>query len=1133
MKNLIVILILAVLLITSVIAAPRNDNYTQGSKQSNIAYTIDIAEKVVDGKYYPPQQFEMERLPAENLHANIFEIKTKSHQFINGTTGRFDNKQLQSDLDKINMLSARAPYAEYFQGNQLLSADKFGVSRIYEIRYEGNHDPYEICQMLMQNPEIEYATPVFKRFHYAFTPNDPRYPTQYHLAKIMMSDAWEITQGDTNVVIAIIDSGTDIEHEDLKANIWTNRGEIPNNGRDDDGNGKVDDVNGWDFIGNITAQQYQQGQFKQNNNPLAKLNTHGTHTAGCASAVTNNTTGVAAPGFKCRILPVKCASDSFQSPGILRGYEGILYAAVTGADIINCSWGGPGSSPAEQDIINQATNLGALVVVASGNSGKNLDVNPDYPAALKGVLSVGSSGSSDRASNFASYGSLVRVFAPGEQILSTLPNNRYEAQTGTSMSSPVVAGVAALIKSIHKDWTPEQIIHQLRGTCDNVLQPASPQLRPYFFGRVNALKALQRNNLPGQDMPGIELQFVKAGSSNVITNHESTEVTISLRNVLASDKNVKVRIIPIDDFISFDETEFDIGDFASKGIKVLTTNAKLLSHNPWFRGDADVLIEITGTDYINLETAKISINIPSSNVFTNYASYPSEYGITWHSSSIYNNDLIFVVGALGDNGAAYVYKSNGSSRNLMQISNLPVYCIYAFDNNKLIAGDGPASGQAQIHYSSNSGQSWTRKPISGITPFVNSFNFFNNFQGLMLGDPKSGSWGVGYTNDAGETWQLVSGLPAPLLNETGLVGSVAQAGEKVWFGTTAGRVFRTDDKGETWSASLIQTGGYITSLSFSDSIGVCIYAESSTATATRYLAISKDGGTTWTSRVYNFTLNNQFPLEAHAVQGTNSIVVQLFDGKVIASDSEGKGWFPVLTHERDSYTLATTNQKDSKVSIFTAGPTEINRLDFNYTPAAIVKSILFVGGNSLDFASVNVDETKILPKDIRNVGNADVQINSITFVPDEGTDASDFAVQLPSPKTISPTQPSMLRLRFQPKTTGFKTGRFVINSDAEIADISLNVSGLATSASSIAEIKLSSMISISPNPATENIGLTFDESIQLEKIEIYDIKGTETLKFDNIHSGMNFDVSSLPVGTYYIRLYSAGSFITKSFVITR
>ena len=233
------------------------------------------------------------------------------------------------------------------------TAKKIGdvdLSQLYAVKYSSPNDPFAISEELSQLPEVQYAEPWFiSRIskERAFTPNDPLLGSQWGLSQINAQTAWNYTEGDSTVVIAIVDCGVAWTHPDLAANIWVNPGEIGidasddkrSNGKDDDGNGYVDDWHGWDFVG-ATFATYNPLTSPQDNDP-APTNyggTHGTHVAGIAAAVTNNGIGIASLAHKCKILPVKVAADDY-SEVILAGDQGIVYAATMGAKIINCSWG--------------------------------------------------------------------------------------------------------------------------------------------------------------------------------------------------------------------------------------------------------------------------------------------------------------------------------------------------------------------------------------------------------------------------------------------------------------------------------------------------------------------------------------------------------------------------------------------------------------------------------------------------------------------------------------------------------------------------------------------------------------------------------------------------------------------------
>ena len=382
------------------------------------------------------------------------------------------------------------------QTNVLLKGENV-FSRIYEAELDNNIDPIEAAKKLRKIKEIEYAEPHYV-YRVTYDPNDSLYNQgkQDHLKRVFAPQAWEITKGDTNVVIAIIDTGVEWSHPDLAANIKLNRKEIPRNVVDDDNNGYIDDYRGWDFGGlNNSPDNDPREDYSPSNGY------HGTHVAGIASAVTNNGIGIASLGFNSKILCVKASSDIRRDmhgyPFILYGFEGIKYAADNGAKVINCSWGGYSASAYELEIINYAISKGALVVAANGNEGK---LDAFYPASYPGVLSVGwLQSTSDVISSAANYGMTVDVFAPGSSILSTWaytgPNGEYYRSIGgSSMASPLTAGLAALVWSKFPNYTPLQIAEQIRVNADNI--DISNQGKEFLLGRgrINAYNAVTNEN---------------------------------------------------------------------------------------------------------------------------------------------------------------------------------------------------------------------------------------------------------------------------------------------------------------------------------------------------------------------------------------------------------------------------------------------------------------------------------------------------------------------------------------------------------------------------------------------------------------------------------------------------------------
>ena len=403
-----------------------------------------------------------------------------------------------------------------------------GLARICQARVSGAADIRALCAQLKNTGQVEYAEPRYLR-RVEFTPNDPSLGTQWFLATIQATSAWDISQGDTLVTVGIVDCGVQTTHPDLAANIWLNPGEAgadSNNGIDDDGNGYVDDYRGWDFAGPDTADPTPAGD--NNPNPTASNNDHGTHVAGDASAVTNNGEGVAGIGYKCKVMAVKCSYDNdTRSDGkgyISFGYEGIVYASDNGAQIINCSWGGGGYSQYEKDIIDYAYGQGSLVVCAAGNDNS---IAPHYPSAYENSFSVAATASGDVKSSFSNYGPTVDISSPGSSIYSTCYSNTYASWDGTSMASPVAAGVAALVKSYYPSHTNAMIATLLMHSSDDIDAQNPAYTGLLGAGRVNAYKAL---TTAITSWTRYYSSRIEDGNDNIPRAGETVNLTIALRN---------------------------------------------------------------------------------------------------------------------------------------------------------------------------------------------------------------------------------------------------------------------------------------------------------------------------------------------------------------------------------------------------------------------------------------------------------------------------------------------------------------------------------------------------------------------------------------------------------------------------
>jgi len=347
------------------------------------------------------------------------------------------------------------------------------LQRTYQINFEAATDIDQFIQELGELSVIDYAEKVpYNRA--AMTPNDANYAAdQWYLPVIDAAKAWNISTGNSNVVVAIVDNAVEKDHVDLAANIWVNPGEIANNSIDDDANGYVDDVNGYDVA-----------DSDNNPSPPNATFTHGTHVAGCAGAVSNNGIGGASVGFNISIMPVKVTKNNAANSLILSHcYEGVAYAIAAGADVISMSWGSYSYSATSEAVINTAYAQGIVLVSAAGNDSL---ATPTYPAAYNHVIAVANARKNDLVAKTSNFGTYIDVASPGAQIYSTLPTNTYGNLSGTSMACPVVSGLCGLLLSINPNMTPDQVT-----TCITSTAEAMPNEPQYVggnlgSGRINA-----------------------------------------------------------------------------------------------------------------------------------------------------------------------------------------------------------------------------------------------------------------------------------------------------------------------------------------------------------------------------------------------------------------------------------------------------------------------------------------------------------------------------------------------------------------------------------------------------------------------------------------------------------------------
>lgn len=1067
-----------------------------------------------------------ERVGPNDYLPNAIHLKLKEKKQLTYNRKNIQNSLLSSNLMTMNIQNIDIPYEHFIKANE---EDPYGISRIYEVKFDLPVDPYTVCEELMKNPEVEYATPIFRQRVYDYEPNDPRYKAseQYAISILKLQKAWDISKGSKNVKIAIVDSAIDWTHEDLNANIWTNPGEIPNNGKDDDGNGYVDDVNGWDFVGNISSANSPL-QPDNDTKPLNSNNVHGTHVAGCASAVTNNNIGVASPGFSCSIIPCKVGADNIYVADILNGYQAILYAANLGADVINCSWGGPGYSQANHDVIKHAVSKGSVVVVAAGNSGGYLDVVKQYPAAFPEVLTVGSTGSNN-VSTFSDYGVTVDVWAPGENILSTVLGNQYQRQSGTSMSSPIVAGVCGLIKSVHPDWSPRKVMMQLRSTVVNRLSLNDGSKRPLYFGMVNAEDALLFNNQnPNKMIPGIALQSTSILNGNAVNSYEKNSIKINLMNYLANAKNVEVTISAYDSWIKLENNTQKLGDINTDDFKEMTFDVAIDQNCPWFLAPIRLLVTIKADgNYVNYDLIELPLNLPSQNEFgvaANYVAHPTYFQISGMMMVDKNNGW-FVGNDRQQNLGIYANIVNGTVSQIKQASNRPIYAVYAFDNSTAIVGTGSddAVSQSEILITTNGGTNWKTVNTSNLTGFINFIHFYDNKNGIFLGDPIGNStvWGCGYTTDGGNTWNLLSTIPAAQVGEDGLVGSGQFTGDQIWFGTTKGRVFYSSDRGKTWQISIASsTGRAVTELSFSDDKkGIAVMSDNvGSANANRYLAQTSDG-INWNNHpTINYTSMGLFPVYAFSPTDSKKQYILFSNGTVHQSDDNGATWSYLQSRMYEGYVLGSHNQYGSKVRLWQLG-SGLSYLDFEYKPTVAIKKIAIMDDTPIDYGDLEITKTRTKILKLTGTGNSTTQVQSYEILPKEGTTAEEFTFATELPLSVDVQSITNIRIRFNPTTTGKKAATVKLTTDGD--PLSFDLIGNAIPMVSVSDLQ-NDKFSIYPNPASKFLVIEFNKPIeQKSRIILYNSLNSEVLNLDiDINSGkfVQIPIENLPQGVYFIRL---------------
>lgn len=448
----------------------------------------------------------------------------------------------------------------YMKGAGRFESTARSLERIVIVTYDASIDPVAAASLLATSPSVEYAEAVWPRTT-ASTPNDPDISNgkQWHLDMIQAPLAWDIVKGDSSIVIAVTDTGIEPINADLQEVLWRNPGESGEksaNGEDDDNNGLVDDWWGYDFGG--------ADGYTPDNDPSPGLDEHGTHVAGIAGASGDNQTGGAGVAYGVEIMAIKIGGDT-RNPKLTAAFSGILYAAAMGADVINCSWGGPNHSRAEQEVIDYVMkDLGILIVAAAGNEGNSV---PYYPASYAGPLSVGATKSDDVMWNTSNFSDRVDLSAPGVQIWSTVIGNKYGIENGTSMATPMVAATAALLLLQDRERTAEELREIIRMTTDNIDLVNQPRLGKFGTGRLNVYRALSESGSV-RSARMIDHLVLDDGVDGIIDRGEEVEIRFAIRNILAPADAVSLSLEALDPLgLTIAGSTVELGAMATQEIR--------------------------------------------------------------------------------------------------------------------------------------------------------------------------------------------------------------------------------------------------------------------------------------------------------------------------------------------------------------------------------------------------------------------------------------------------------------------------------------------------------------------------------------------------------------------------------------
>jgi PKD repeat protein len=841
-------------------------------KKITLFLTMLLIVSITTAQNYDPNALDgrvifklKDSYPIDGINA----VKPKGITTVNKKENLADYPQLAAILNSYNVTDFERP--SYYTKNQRLI-------RIFTVDVANASDVDLIIRDLQNSPIVEYAE---KQAIYetTFIPNDTYWDgfNNWYLTLVGAETAWDISLGDPNVKVAIVDNAVFVNHQDLVA---FTQFDVADNDNDATPPLQYGSDQGW---------------------------SHGTHCAGLATASVNNGVGIASLGANSELIGVKCTRDVSGSNAVEFGYQGVQWACENGANVVSMSYGGPSYNQSMQDLINAYPNV--VFLAAAGNDNVT---TMSYPGAYANVICVGSVDGDDSRSSFSNYNpstgtQWVDICSPGgytngglQSTVYTTSGAFYGKMGGTSMATPFAAGLAAAMKAVYPTITPAQIEAGLIASGVNVNQNMGP--------RIDATAALQyAQNL----MDGNAVAHFFSPSPIVTVGNSTTFVDYS------NDGGS-----PITNW----QWTFNGGTpstFTGQTPPPITYNTVGTYTVELTVTNANGSNTSTMTDYITVTLAPYGMWYEQATTFSQAST-----GVNYISIVDVNNVWITAYDGSGGGGNIQEFAKTTDGGNTWVSNTIDIASpgsgismISAVDANTAYMVAYPnAAGDAQgIYITTDGGTTWTRQNsalFNDAAAFANVVYFWDANNGVCQGDPVSGEFEVYTTTDGGNTWVPVPGanLPDPLSGEYGYVRGIEVVGDNVWYTTNNGRLYHSTDKGYTWNVyqtPLTDFGGTAQSanISFKDAMNGIIIDNSSNVYKT------SDAGANWTQITPSGTF---FTGDVCWVEGSDTLYSTGQSGSAFSIDA-GLTWNLIDTEQHTE--VEFINSMVGWSGFFTASPT--------------------------------------------------------------------------------------------------------------------------------------------------------------------------------------------------------------------